>query len=183
MVCDDVCLQDNIDDALVDIADWTAEIAAIQPIIDAKQAIVDALEVEAEGYIASEGVLSGLYADLHAEIIVEWQAYWVMEQELEALQNAHDLNADLISAYGWSSDDLTDLAGYLADLQDDLADAIEDIEIAEQALAAAQVEEAADEAYITYLEALIDTLEQRHANTLAIAARFKALMDAALLAS
>lgn len=180
LVCDDVCLQDNIDGALADIADWTAEIAAIQPIIDAKQVVVDALEVEAEGYIASEGVLSGLYADLHAEIIAEWQAYWVMEQELEALQNAHDLNADLISAYGWSSDDLTDLAGYLADLQDDLADAIYDVEVAEQALAAAQVDEAADEAYIAYYQALIVTLQQRHANTLAIAAKYKALMDAAL---
>ncbi|HCE54804.1 MAG TPA: hypothetical protein DER05_07275 [Lutibacter sp.] len=180
LVCDDVCLQDNIDGALANIADWTAEIAVIQPIIDAKQAVVDALEVEAEGYIANEGILSGLYADLHAEIIAEWQAYWVMEQELEALENAHDLNADLISAYGWWSDDLDDLADYLAELQEDLADSIVAIEEAEQALASAQVEEAAAEAYIAYLEALIDTLEQRHANTLAIAAKYKALMDAAL---
>jgi len=110
LLCDDVCLQGNIDAALENIAAWNVEIAAIQPIIDAKQAIVDALEVEAEGYIASEGVLSGLYADLHAQIIVEWQAYWVLEQELTALQNAHDLNASLISAYGWATDDLADLA-------------------------------------------------------------------------
>ena len=144
LVCDDVCLQDNIDGALANIADWTAEIAVIQPIIDAKQAVVDALEVEAEGYIANEGILSGLYADLHAEIIAEWQVYWTMEQELEALDNAHDLNADLISAYGWWSDDLNDLADMLEGLQNDLADAIYDIEVAEQALAAAQVEEAAD---------------------------------------
>ncbi|MFZ2429864.1 MAG: hypothetical protein WAW57_01810 [Lutibacter sp.] len=179
LVCDDVCLQANIDGALANIADWTAEIALIQPIIDAKQAIVDAMEVEAEGYIASEGVLSSLYADLHAEIIAEWQVYWTMEQELAVLENSLDLNDDLITAYG-TADDLNDLTNMLEGLQVDLAAAIVDIEEAEQALAAAQVEEAADEAYIAYLEALVDTLEQRHANTLAIAAKYKALMDAAL---
>ncbi|HEY9220320.1 MAG TPA: hypothetical protein VIO43_01950 [Lutibacter sp.] len=181
LVCDDVCLQANIDGALANIADWTAEIALIQPIIDAKQAIVDAMEVEAEGYIASEGVLSNLYADLHAEIIAEWQVYWTMEQELDALNFQENLNDEMINIYGgWGADDLTDLADYLANLQSQLSDAIYDIEVAEQALAAAQVEEAADEAYIAYLEALVDTLEQRHANTLAIAAKYKALMDAAL---
>ncbi|MHB1148006.1 MAG: hypothetical protein ACYC01_10485, partial [Lutibacter sp.] len=147
---------------------------------DAKQAVVDAMEVEAESYIASEGVLSSLYADLHAEIIAEWQAYWVMDQELAVLENSLSLNDDLIDAYGWWADDLETLAYYLANLQDDLADAIYDIEVAEQALAAAQVNEAADEAYIAYLEALVETLEQRYANALAIAAEYKALMDAAL---
>lgn len=179
-VCDDVCLQANIDAALADIAGWNVEIAAIQPIIDAKQAIVDALETEAETYIASEGVLSGLYADLHAQIIVEWQAYWVLEQELTAIQNAHDLNADLISAYGWATDDLADLAVVLSGLQSDLADANHNIELAEQALASGQVEADAAEAQIAYYQALVDTLEQRHANALAIAAKYKALMDAAL---
>ena len=173
-------IQGWIDAANLDIANWTAEIAAIQPIIDAKQAVVDALEVEAQSYIANEGVISGLYADLHAQIIAEWQVYWVMEQELTALQNSHDLNADLISAYGWTTDDLADLAGYLTNLQSQLADADYDIEVAEQALADAQVEEAAADAYIAYYQALVDTLEQRHANTLAIAAKYKALMDAAL---
>ncbi|MFZ3272845.1 MAG: hypothetical protein WA143_01075, partial [Lutibacter sp.] len=98
---------------------------------------------------------------------------------LAVLENSLDLNDDLITAYG-TADDLNDLTNMLEGLQVDLADAIYDIEVAEQALAAAQVEEAADEAYIAYLEALVDTLEQRHANTLAIAAKYKALMDAAL---
>ena len=190
-------LQALIAAALQDIADWNQEIAAIQPIIDAKYAVVAGLlgELTAAGVeytftieddgtgtleVTNWGVVSSLYPDIHAAIIAEWQVYWTMEQELAALQNAHDLNADLISAYGWSSDDLTDLAGYLADLQNDLANAVYDIEVAEQALAAAQVDEAADEAYIAYYQALIVTLQQRHANTLAIAAKYKALMDAAL---
>lgn len=189
--------QDLIDAALLNIAAWNQQIAAIQPIIDAKYAVVAGLlgeltaagvvytfEVETNGtgtlVVTNYGVLSSLYPDIHAQIIAEWQVYWTMEQELEALQNAHDLNIDLISAYGWWSDDLDDLANMLAGLQNQLVNAVYDIEVAEQALAAAQVEEAADEAYISYLEAVIDTIEQRHANTLAIAAKYKALMDAAL---
>lgn len=188
--------QDWIDAAILDIAAWNQQIAAIQPIIDAKYAVVAGLlgeltaagiqytfVVEADGtgtlVITNYGVLSSLYPDIHAAIIAEWQAYWVMEQELTALQNSLDLNEDLIYAYG-SADDLDDLAGYLAILKADLVNAVYDIEVAEQALASAQVQEAADEAYIAYLEALIDTLEQRHANTLAIAAKYKALMEAAL---
>ncbi|MFZ3273808.1 MAG: hypothetical protein WA143_06005, partial [Lutibacter sp.] len=116
-------LQDWINAALADIVLWNAEIALIQPIIDAKQAVVDAMEVEAESYIASEGVLSSLYADLHAEIIAEWQVYWTMEQELAVLENSLDLNDDLITAYG-TADDLNDLTNMLEGLQVDLADAI-----------------------------------------------------------
>jgi hypothetical protein len=197
LVCDDECIQASIDAALLDIAAWTLYISNAQPIIDAKYAVVASLldelteagvtytfTVEADGtgtlVITNYGVLSSLYPDIHAAIIAEWQAYWVMEQELEALDNAHDLNANLISAYGWWADDLADLANELADLKDDLANVIYDIEVAEQALASAQVNEMAAEAYISYLEALVTTLEQRHANTLAIAAKYKALMDAAL---
>jgi hypothetical protein len=172
-------LQDWIDIALAEIADWTLEIAAIEPIIAAKLAVVLSLQAEYDDYIANAGHLSSLYADLHAELIAEWQAYWVMGQELTALNNSLDLNDDLIAAYG-AADDLSDLAGDLAALQVDLADAIYDIEVAEQALADAQVHEAADEAYIAYYQALIVTLQQRHANTLAIAAKYKALMEAAL---
>ncbi|NEW79519.1 MAG: hypothetical protein GZ086_08870 [Gelidibacter sp.] len=171
--------QDWIDAAILDIADWNAEIAAIEPIIAAKQAVVDSLQADYDAYIANEGVLSGLYADLHAQIIAEWQAYWVLEQEFTILENAWDLNDDLIDAYG-SADDLSTLNAELDQLKLDLIAANLQIEVATQALATAQVEEMADEAYISYLEALIDTLEQRHANTLAIAAKYKALMDAAL---
>lgn len=175
-------LQDWIDAALTNIAAAQLEIANIVPVIAAYQAILDDLQVEYDAYIASEGSLSGdpAYSDLHAELIAEWQAYWVMEQELAVLENSLALNDNLINAYGWWADDLDDLANYLASLQSDLADATDDLEAAQQALATAQVNEAADEAYITYLEALVDTLEQRYANTIAIAAKYKALMDAAL---
>ncbi len=188
--------QDWIDAAILDIALWNQEIAAIQPIIDAKYAVVAGLlgeltaagiqytfVVEADGtgtlVITNYGVLSSLYPDIHAAIIAEWQAYWVMEQELTALQNSLDLNEDLIFAYG-SADDLDDLAGYLAILKADLVNAIYDIEVAQQALASAQVSANAASASIAYYQALIVTLQQRHANTLAIAAKYKALMEAAL---
>lgn len=169
-----------IADAQDDIAALTIEISQIQPIIDAKQVIVDALKVEYDSYIANSGVLSSLPADLHARIIAEWQVYWVLEQELNALENAHDLNADLISAYGWWSDDLDDLANYLADLKEDLMYANDDLAAAQATLALAQVEQNAATAYITYLQSVINTLNIRHANALAIAAKYHALMVAAL---
>ncbi|MDO9275835.1 MAG: hypothetical protein Q7T92_09835 [Lutibacter sp.] len=174
-------LQDWIDGALANIAAAQLEITNIVPVIAAYQAILDDLQVEYDAYIASEGSLSGdpAYSDLHAELIAEWQVYWVMEQELAVLENSLALNEDLIDAYG-TADDLSDLADYLVILQDQLVTATYDLEVAQQALATAQVNEAAAGAYITYLEALVDTLEQRYANALAIAAKFKALMDAAL---
>ncbi len=194
---DEDVLQGWIDAALVNIAQYNQDIANIQPIIDAEYAVVASLlgeltdagveytfVVNANGTgtltITNYGVLSSLYPDIQAQIIAEWQVYWTMGQEMDALWDAYYLNQNLIYAYGWWADDLDDLAGYLAILKADLVNAVYDIEVAEQALAAAQVEEAADEAYIAYLEALIDTLEQRHANTLAIAAKYKALMEAAL---
>ncbi|REE83443.1 hypothetical protein BX611_0734 [Lutibacter oceani] len=174
-------LLDMIADAQADIADWNLAISQIQPIIDAKQAIVDAMQAEYDELIANEGYLSSLQADLHAQIITEWQAYWVLEQELDALEFQEDLKISMINAYGgWGADDLDDLADMLEDLQSQIADADLAIEEAQVALALAQTEEAADEAYLEYLQALIDTLDARYANAMAIAAEYKALMDAAL---
>ncbi|MFO7673094.1 MAG: hypothetical protein R6V74_05235 [Lutibacter sp.] len=194
---DEDVLQGWIDAALLNIAQWNEDISNIQPIIDAEYAVVASLlgeltdagveytfVVNADGTgtltITNDGVIYWTYPDIQAQIIAEWQVYWTMGQEMDALWDAYYLNQNLIYAYGWWANDLDDLANMLAGLQEDLVEAIEDIELAEQALADAQVEEAADEAYIAYLEALIDTIEQRHANTLAIAAKYKALMEAAL---
>jgi len=204
VLCDATCIQGQIDGLNASIAQWTIEIAAIEPIIVAKYNVVAGLlnELTAAGVqytftvetdvttgnlgigtlvITNYGVIStSLYPDLHAAIIAEWQVYWTMQQELDAIQNAHNLNAALISAYGWWADDLNDLKAYLANLKADLVNANYDIEVAQQALAAAQVQANAATAYIAYYQALVTTLEQRHANTLAIAAKYKALMEAAL---
>ena len=176
--CDADCIQESIDDKTAEIAECTAIIAAIQPIIDAKQAVVDAMEVEYEEIIANEGYLSSLDADLHAEIIAKWQARWIIESEVSAIEFQQDLNDDLADAYG--SDNLDDLADDLDDLADDLVEAMEAIEEAEVALAEAQVEEAADTAYLTYLQAIIDEAQANYDAASAIAAEYKALMDAAL---
>lgn len=179
--CDEACIQADIDAENDTIEEATAKIAAIQPVLDAKQAVVDAMQAEYDEYIANEGFLSSLQADLHAAIIAEWQAYWVLEQELAALEFQEELKISMINAYGgWGADNLDDLAGYIEDLQEDILEANTDIEAAEVALALAQTEEAADTAYLEYLQALIDTLSARHANAVAIANEYKALLDAAL---
>jgi hypothetical protein len=174
-------LMDWIAAAEEDIAEWEHEITLIQPIIDAKQAIVEAMMEEAEGYQDLEGLLSSLYADIHAQIIALWQEYWMMEAELDALWFEHDLNAELIYAYGgWGADDLDDLAEYLADWYEAWDDACDAVAEAEAALAAAEAEQMSAMDMVAYYQAVVDTLEARYANALAIAEEYKALMEAAL---
>ena len=171
-------IQEDIDTKTGLIADCNDIIAKIQPIIDAKQAIVDAMQVEYDANLANQGHLSSLDADLHAAIITKWQALWVLMTEVQTIELQQELNDALASAYG--TDDLEDLADDLADLQGDLVEAIEAIEKAEVALAEAKVEEAADTAYLTYLQAIVDEAQANYDAATAIAAEYKALMDAAL---
>jgi len=189
-VCDATCLQDNIDDANDDIDDATQAIAVIEPIIAAKQAVVDGLQDAYDEFIANEGYLSSLYADLHAELIAAYQVLWTLEEEADVIADQDGLNDDLITAYGTAEDNTTaeaaiaTLVTALDGLETTLADCIADLElateIAEQALASGQADAAAAEAYIAYLEALVDTLEQRYQNALALANGYKDLMDAAI---
>jgi chromosome segregation ATPase len=140
--------------------------------------VLDGLQAEYDAYDANTGYSSTYYADLHVQLIAAWQVQWELDQQKAALDNEVELVDDLIAAY--TADDLETLAGKLADLQDDLADATLAIEVAEQALASAQANADADVAYIAYLEAKIATLTARYENAMAIAAKYKALMDAAL---
>jgi hypothetical protein len=175
---DEASIQANIDDANDSIAIWNEALAVTVPLIAAYQAVLDSLQAEYDAYDANTGYSSTYYADLHAQLIAAWQVQWELDQQEAALNNEVELVDDLIAAY--AADDLETLAGELAGLQDDLADATLAIEVAEQALASAQADANADVAYIAYLEAKIATLTARHANALAIAAKYKALMDAAL---
>jgi chromosome segregation ATPase len=188
-------LQDWIDDANADIAEWNAEIDAIQPLIDAYYAAVAGMfadldeagveytfEVDADGMgvleITNLGFLTPEDPDIAAQLIAEWQTYWEMGQASDALAFEIGLLEDLVDAY--NTGDLDDLADDLADLQGDLEDAMENIELAEQALASGQVEADAATALIGYYQSLVDTLTARHANQLAIADEYQALMLAAL---
>ena len=186
--------QDMIDDANDDIAEWNAEIANIQPIIDAKYAVVAGLfptldnlgveytfEVDEDGLgtivVTNFGELSNLYSDLHAAIIAEWQAYWDLELQDEMLEDQQDYLEDLLEEY---EDQYENLFEDIVDFEEDLAIAQDDLEEAKAALALATNDKNAAVAYITYLEAKIANLEVRYANALAIAAQYKALMDAAI---
>lgn len=186
--------QNMIDAAQANIDQWNAEIANIIPIIDAKYAVVTGLfptldnlgveytfEVDAAGLgtlvVINFGELSSLYSDLHAAIIAEWQVYWDLELQDEMIHDEQDYLEDLLDEY---EDQYENLFDDIADFEDDLATAQDDLEEAKAALALATNDKNAAEAYITYLEAKIATLEVRYANALAIAAQYKALMDAAL---
>jgi hypothetical protein len=197
--CNAVCIQGLIDTQNLIITNNTLYLANLQPVIDAYYAVVAGLlvEMEAKGldvdftveddgtgsYVwNNEGYWTPNSPDIEAQLIAEYQVLWALEQDLDALENSWDLTDDLIFAYG-AADDLSDLASVLSGLKGDLAHAKLDLEIAKQALASGQAAANAATANIAYLQALITTLEARHANTLAVAAKYKALMDAALLAA
>jgi hypothetical protein len=172
-------IQADIDEAMDNIAEWTLEISQIQPIIDAKLAIVLAMQDEYDEYILNEGELSSLAADLHAQIIALWQEMWELEAEEDALEFQQDLIEDLIEEYE-DEYDAEDLEFAYDALIEDWEEACDALEEAKAALATAQVDADAAEAYIAYLQSLIDTLLAQHANELAIAEEYKALMEAAL---
>lgn len=170
-----------IDDSNADIADWQATIDVIQPVIDAYQAVVDGLQAEYDAYIASEGYVTGNDADIEAQLIAAWNEWYALDAEYTALLNEQDLAQNMWDVYdGWNTNSLSDLAATLSGLQDDLATAMDDLAAAVAALAEGQVDEAADQAYIAYLQALVDTLDARYANQMALAAEYYALMQAAL---
>jgi len=170
-----------IDDSNADIADWQATIDVIQPVIDAYQAVVDGLQAEYDAYIASEGYVTGNDADIEAQLIAAWNEWYALDAEYTALINEQDLAENMWDVYDdWNTNSLSDLATTLGDLQTDLATAMDDLAAAQAALAEGQVDETAAQAYIAYLQALVDTLDARYANQMALAAEYYALMQAAL---
>jgi len=195
MLCDATCLQGNIDVANADIAAWTAEIALIQPIIDARYAVLDGMladltaagveytfALDADGLgvfeVTNLGLITFNDPDLEVLLIAANQAYWNIEFEIIAINFEMGVNNNMIVAYG--SNDLVTLQNALDTLNTNLATAINNIELANQALASGQVEADAAAAQITYYEALVASLSQRYDNAIAIADNYKALMLAAL---
>ncbi|AMC11431.1 hypothetical protein Lupro_09215 [Lutibacter profundi] len=170
-------LQGWIDAANADIADWELTISQIQPLIDAYQAVVDGLQAEYDAYIASTGYITSNDADIEAQLITAWNEYYALAAEWTALDNEQALANNMVNVY---TDNLADLATGLASLQADLATAMNSLANAQAALAEGQVDEAAAQAYITYLQALVDTLEATYASQLAQADEYYALMQAAL---
>lgn len=178
------------------IAAWEAENAQLQILIDANYAVVaellgelDDLGVEYTFEVDEDGLgqfevtndLSGDYTDLSAELIAANKVLWDINQEIAIVSDKQTMVNALISA--WNSSYNTFVNTTIPNLEASLVTAQTDLAEAEAALALAENEETAATANLAYLQALIDTLEQRHANALAVAAEYKALMDAAIAAS
>ncbi|WP_298285006.1 hypothetical protein [uncultured Lutibacter sp.] len=187
--------QNMIDIANASIDTYNEEIAALEVYIAAKYAVVEDLlsqlddlgieytfEVDAEGKgqfeVTNDTNIGNSYTDLRAEIIAENQVLWNLDREIAVLQDQRDRVNSLIAA--WNSSYNNFVNTIIPDLEEDLAEAKEDLAEAQAALALATNDEAAATANIEYLEAKVETLEARYANALAIAEKYKALLDAAI---
>ncbi|WP_298262656.1 hypothetical protein [uncultured Lutibacter sp.] len=188
--------QDNIDLANADIADWENEITIIQARLDANLAIVNDMlpvltdlgieytfEFDTDGkgvFEVTNDTIGGpnSYADIRAEVIAENKVLWDIDREIAILDDQIDRVNDLIAA--WNSSYNNFVNTIIPNLEASLVTAQTDLAEAQAALALATNDEAAATANIEYLEAKVETLEARYANALAIAEKYKALLDAAL---
>ena len=195
--CDEVCIQNNIDNAESNILVWEDSLLSIQARLDAHLAILTALqpqltdlgieftfEIDAVTGIGTFDVTNDTvggpssWVDIRAALIAEYQIAWDIDQAIQIVQDKRTMVNDLIS--DWNSSYNTFVNTTIPNIEASLVTAMTTVEEAKAALALATNGEAAAIANIEYLEALVLTLEQRYANAIAIADGYKALMDAAL---
>jgi hypothetical protein len=183
--CDEDCLQTSIDDA-------QHEIDLIQPALDGIVAIIAEMQAQYDIYIATyvPGP-STSYDNLDADLKVLYNALtfeiFELNQELNALDAQYDAIDDILDSLD-NDDNLSDISldielAILYDTsQGSYLDSLNDLDAAEAALATALAgnDIAANAAYIAHLQSVVDVLEQRYQNALALAAKYKALMEAAL---
>lgn len=183
VACNAICLQDAIDVA-------QHEIDLIQPSLDLAIALVAQMQAQYDIYM--ETYISGNsndYDSLDADLKVQYDTLsfeiFQLNQELNDLDAEYDAIADILDNID-NDDNLSDislqieLALLYDNFQGGYLDSRNDLAAAEAALAAAVAGGADNAAYIAYLQSVVDVLDQRYENALALAAKYKALMEAAL---
>lgn len=180
VACNAVCLQDAIDTA-------QHEIDLIQPSLDLAIALVAQMQAQYDIYMETYIPGSSIdYDNLDADLKVLYDTLsfeiFKLNQELNALDAEYDAIDDILDNI--NDDNLSDIslqiATALTSITGDYQEALLALEAAETALATAMADSADDAAYIAYLQSKVDVLEQRYQNALALAAKYKALMEAAL---
>ncbi len=181
-LCDAACLQGKIDVAQHDID-------LMQPALDFRLAKMVEMQAQYDMYMATYVPGSSTsYANLDADLKVKYDtlsfAIFQLEQELDALDAQYDYVSYMLSWSGGTNLSDVSLQIELAILYDNsqgsYLDSLNDLEDAEDALAAALASNAQGTVYIAYLQSAVDVLTQRYLNATALAAKYKALMDAAL---
>jgi hypothetical protein len=181
--CDEDCLQETIDNA-------QHQIDLIQPSLDFVNAKIaemqDQYDLYMETYVPGA---STSYANLDADLKVKYDTLmheaFVLQQELDALDAELDYINDMISNTS-GIDNLSEVSLEIEltilynNSQGSYNDALADLKTAEEALAKHKADMADDATYIQYLQAKVDTLQQRYENTAALAAKYLALMNAAI---
>ena len=181
--CDADCQQLAIDAA-------QHEIDLLQPSLDF--VLEKIAEMQAQYDLYMETYVPGAstsYDNLDADLKVKYDTLmneaFVLQQELDALDAELDYVNDMLGNTA-GIDNLSEVSLEIEltilydNSQGSYNDALEDLEDAEEALAEHLADMADDTTYIEYLQAKVDTLQQRYDNAAALAAKYLALMNAAI---
>jgi len=175
--CDVDCMDETIKANL-------HEISLYQPALDAVLVVLADMKDQYDAYMDVNIDGGGLDADLAAQVVA--LEYEMLQLKLEkdliiaerdyVKQILHDIN---------STEDLDDIrwdveSYYQRTGAGSFQDSMEDLATAEEALAEFMAEAENADVYLAYLQALIDTLDQRYNNVLDLAAEQLRLMDLAL---
>ena len=178
--CNVSCLQTAITNA-------QHEINLIQPKLTAAITIMTALRAEyneiMKVFIDGGMVLD---ADLQAEYNLAMFEVFKLQQQYDALDAEYDFIDNVLNDIN-NDDDLEDIRWRIetrlavgASTPGSIADSIQDLKDAEEALNDFIVANEDPQVYLDYLQALIDTLQGRYDNTIAIANEYKRLMNLAI---
>jgi hypothetical protein len=158
-------------------------ISLIQPKLTATLGFIADMQAQYDMYIATY-IAGGLDADLQAEYNTLMQEVFELRLAKDVIDGEINYLNDLIGGLN-ASDDLDDLRWdielfYQNTGAGSFADSMEDLATAEEALATFMAAAENSDIYLEYLQALIDTLDQRYNNALALATEQLRLMNLAL---
>lgn len=175
-LCDEACLTASIPAA-------EHAIGLIQPKLDVALAIIADMQAQYDIYMVTF-INGGLDADLQAEYNTLAHERFLLGAEIDAIDAELDYLDEVLDDID-NNDNLNDLRWdveqfYTNSGAGSFADSMEDLATAEEALATFNAEAQNSDVYLAYLQALIDTLDQRYNNALDLAAEQLRLMNLAL---
>jgi hypothetical protein len=181
-------IDDFLDTTEEDLMEWIADaeaqmaendlyIAEYEIFMAEYQAEMDALQAEYDALMETP-----LNAAAFVEIESLWQEYFALGNEVDVIEDRIDiLNSRIWIYQSWYDvPSIEDLQQVLADWIEDTEELVVEIALLEAQIATEEVNFESAQNRIALLEAQIETILARHANALAIAAKYKALMEAAL---
>ncbi|GGK37344.1 hypothetical protein GCM10007963_01760 [Lutibacter litoralis] len=176
--CDEECLQLKIDGAQHDID-------LIQPKLDAVTIVLADMKAQYDMYM-EVNIDGDLDADLEAQVVaIQYEMLQIRLEKILVIAERDNIQAILDNLNSKFDDNLADIRWKIEQLYDNdgwnsIAGAQEDLAAAEEALALFMANQSGWDEYIEVREAAVAEWQARYDSAMALAAKYKALMEAAL---